>query len=788
MKLISLISILTAMLFSPELSYHFDRPADVWEETFPLGNGRIGMMPDGGVSNETVVLNEISMWSGSPQDALNPLAVNSLPIIRKLLFEGRNAEAQEYMYKTFTCKGGGTFGAKSHHKPYGSYQLFGNLRISYPQQGEVSAYRRELSLDKAISRTSFVLDGVKYTREYFCSYPDDVAFIRLTADKKGLVGCSLSLDRESNVKEAQSWKPLVSVSDGDMLYGGRLCAGTEGEDATELTGLEYAGRVRIYARGGKRCDTASGLCVEGADEVLICIAMATAYFGDDPRTKVLEQLEAVSDKSWKKLTDRHFKSFGEIFGRVSLDLGHDPEREALPMDKRLIEYAKDGKDPSLVPLYYQFGRYLLICSSRPGYLPPNLQGLWANSIRTPWNGDYHLNINLQMNYWPAETANLGDLVEPLVEWTKGNVESGRETAKVFYGARGWVSHSISNVWKWTAPGESPSWGATNTSAAWLCEHLFDRYDYSRDIDYLRGIYPVLKEASLFFVDMLVEDPRNGYLVTAPTTSPENSFYTERGEKANVVAGSTMDNQLIRELFGNTAKAAGILGCDSAFADSLRTLSGRLMPSTIAPDGRIMEWNQPYKETDIHHRHISHLYGLYPACEINTRTTPELAEAARKSLDVRGDDGTGWSVAWKICFRARLLDGERALKLLNILLSPAKTNSTNYHNGAGSYPNLFCAHPPFQIDGNFGGAAGIGEMLLQSHDGSINVLPAVPELWKDGSFKGLRARGGAEVSAEWKDGRVTSLSLKAHAPGTFTLHYNGQESVVTLKKGGIWKLK
>lgn len=787
MKLISLISILTAMLFSPELSYHFDKPADVWEETFPLGNGRIGMMPDGGVSSETIVLNEISMWSGSPQDALNPLAINSLPIIREMLFEGRNLEAQEYMYKTFTCKGGGTFGAKSHHKAYGSYQLFGNLRIAYPQQGEVSEYRRELSLDKAISRTSFVLDGVKYTREYFCSYPDDVAFIRLTADKKGRVGCTLSLDRESNVKEAPSWKPSVSVSDGELLYGGRLCAGTEGEDATELTGLGYAGRVRIISRGGKRCDTASSLCVEGADEVLICIAMATEFFGDEPCAKVLEQLDAVSGKSWKKLTDKHFKAFGEKFGRVSLDLGHDSEREALPMDRRLAEYAKDGKDPSLVPLYYQFGRYLLICSSRPGYLPPNLQGLWANSIRTPWNGDYHLNINLQMNYWPAETANLGDLVEPLVEWTKGNVESGRETAKVFYGARGWVSHSISNVWKWTAPGESPSWGATNTSAAWLCEHLFDRYDYSRDVDYLRSVYPVMKEASLFFVDMLVEDPRNGYLVTAPTTSPENSFYTEDGRKANVVAGSTMDNQLIRELFGNTARAATVLGCDSNFADSLRMLSGRLMPNTIAPDGRIMEWNQPYKETDIHHRHISHLYGLYPACEINVRTTPEMAEAARKSLEVRGDDGTGWSVAWKICFWARLLDGERALKLVNILLGPAKTNSTNYHKGAGSYPNLFCAHPPFQIDGNFGGAAGIGEMLLQSHDGCINVLPALPELWKDGSFRGLRARGGAEVSAEWKNGRVVSLTLKAHAPGIFTVSYNGRESVVSLKKGGIWKL-
>ena len=483
------------------------------------------------------------------------------------------------------------------------------------------------------------------------------------------------------------------------------------------------------------------------------------------------------------------EEFGKLFGRVTLDLGHDPEREAMPMNRRLEAYAADSNDPSLPALYYQFGRYLLISSTREGSLPPNLQGLWANTIRTVWNGDYHLNINLQMNLWPAESGNLSELVLPLVEWTRGNVKSGEQTARTFYGARGWVSHSVSNVWHFTAPGESPSWGATNTSAAWLCEHIFDHYDYTRDLDYLADAYPIMKGSAQFFSDMLVEDPRSGYLVTAPTTSPENSFLMPDGRKANVVAGSTMDNQIVRELFRNTARAAELLDCDKSFADSLLMLAERLMPNTIASDGRLMEWNQEYVETEPRHRHVSHLYGLYPGTEITPSGTPEIAEAARKSLEVRGDEGTGWSVAWKICFWARLQDGDRALKLLHNLLRPAKSTGTNYSSGAGSYPNMFCAHPPFQIDGNFGGTAGIAELLMQSHEGFINLLPALPSEWKDGSFSGLRARGGAIVSASWKDGKVLTAELRAEVPGEFRIVCpDGNEESVKLGKGEVWKFK
>ena len=800
------------VLFAPELSYHLDAPASEWVECLPLGNGRIGITSDGGTASETIVLNEISMWTGSEQDALNPDAITALPEIRRLLFEGKNVEAQQLMYSSFTCKGGGTFGAKSYHKPYGDYQLFGNLRLDYPGIGGVrdasendcakditaagascadaiSGYRRELALDKAVSRLQFTSGGVTYKREYFCSYDNDIVVIRLTSDRKGAVSCRIRMDRESNVEEPEAWKPKTFTEDGDLLYTGRLCAGVESYEETELKGTEFAGRVRIINKGGARTDGEDYIGLEGADEALIFVAMASSYFGDAPVEKVEKQLDAASGKSWKKLRDSHMEAFGKLFGRVTLDLGHDPEREAMPMNRRLEAYAADGNDPSLPALYYQFGRYLLISSTREGSLPPNLQGLWANTIRTVWNGDYHLNINLQMNLWPAESGNLSELVLPLVEWTRGNVKSGEQTAKTFYGARGWVSHSVSNVWHFTAPGESPSWGATNTSAAWLCEHIFDHYDYTRDLDYLADAYPIMKGSAQFFCDMLMEDPRNGYLVTAPTTSPENSFLMPDGRKANVVAGSTMDNQIVRELFRNTARAAELLDCDKSFADSLLMLAERLMPNTIASDGRLMEWNQEYEETEPRHRHVSHLYGLYPGTEITPSGTPEIAEAARKSLEVRGDEGTGWSVAWKICFWARLQDGDRALKLLHNLLRPAKSTGTNYSSGAGSYPNMFCAHPPFQIDGNFGGTAGIAELLMQSHEGFINLLPALPSEWKDGSFSGLRARGGAIVSASWKDGKVLTAAIRAEVPGEFRIVFpDGNEESVKLGKGEVWKLK
>lgn len=778
------------------LSFHFDAPARSWEETFPLGNGRIGIMPDGGVGRETFILNEISLWNGRRQDSDNPDAQKSLGEIRRLLFEGRNDEAQELMYKTFTCGGSGSGNGNGSVKEYGSYQLLGRLFLDFDGIGQVEDYRRDLNLRQAVAGVSFKSGGVAQSREVFASYSDDVAVIRLKSGTP--VSFTVSMDREGNVDYPLNWHPVSFVEDGDLIFRGRMNNGTENiftDDegnllADEPLGMEYAARVRVLLpdRGNLTAE-GNSLKIVDADEAIVLVAMETDYFNGDIGTRLLSRLDAASSKSYQSLRNDHSAAFGELFNRVNVDFGHIPEREAMPMDKRLSAFARDHNDPSLATLYYQYGRYLLISSTRPGSLPPNLQGLWANTIATPWNGDYHLNINLQMNFWPAETGNLPELLEPLSSWMKDQMESGRHTARVFYDSRGWVTHILGNPWQFTAPGEHPSWGATNTSAAWLCEHLYNHYLYTLDEEWLEDVYPVMKEAALFFVDMLVEDPRTGYLVTAPTTSPENKYRLPDGSTASVCAGSTMDNQILRELFSNTIAAGAILGDDAAFADTLRMKMDSLMPTTIGDDGRIMEWLHPYEEVEVHHRHVSHLFGLYPGDEISVLKTPDLAEAARKTLEVRGDVSTGWSMAWKMNFWARLQDGEHAFKLLSDLLRPVADTEFNYSNGGGSYNNLFCAHPPFQIDGNFGGSAGIAEMLLQSQTGSIELLPALPDEWSEGSFDGLCARGGAEVSASWSGGKVKTVTLTARADGDFMIE-SVTDAPVHLRKGErrTWKIK
>ncbi len=469
---------------------------------------------------------------------------------------------------------------------------------------------------------------------------------------------------------------------------------------------------------------------------------------------------------------------------MELNLPVNPEREALPTPERLVAFAENDNDNGLVNLYFQYGRYLLISSAHAGLLPPNLQGLWSNTIHTPWNGDYHLNINVQMNHWPAEITNLSELHKPLIELTKSLVGPGEKTAGVFYNAEGWVAHMMTNVWGFTAPGEHPSWGATNTGGAWLCAHLWEHFDYNRDTAYLREIYPVLKGASQFFLSMLVEEPTHGWLVTAPTTSPENAFLMPgTGKPVNICMGSTMDNQLIRELFGNTMAAAKILSVDDSLAIQLAGASAKLPPNRIGSDGRLMEWLEEYEEEDPHHRHTSHLYGLHPGNQITPEQTPELAEAARKSLERRGDGGTGWSRAWKVNFWARLHDGNHAFTLLKNLLEPAFDTGFNYSNKGGTYPNLFCAHPPFQMDGNWGGCAGIAEMFLQSHAGFIHLIPALPDELSEGSFSGLRARGGITVSASWKDKKLDTATLHADNDGEFRIKIPGQATTLETTLNG-----
>lgn len=757
-----------SVIGNSSLKYFFTEPASIWEETLPLGNGRIGMMPDGGVHKETIVLNEISMWSGSKQDTDNPYAVQALPRIRRLLFEGRNDEAQGLMYSTFVCNGTGSGHGNGADQPYGSYQLLGNLMIDYHYAGSnsnISNYRRELRLDEAFAQETFKRGSVNYRRDFFTSFANDLGVIFLTADADKSVHFTIGINRPERYE--------VSVKGNDLVMQGQLNNGTDGQ------GTRYIAHTRVLLpKGGSITKNDTTITVKDASEAILLVSMATDYFDKGFESQVTDLLDKAEKVNYNTLRKEHLASYCKLFDRVSFELGHN-DKEDLPINERLLAFEKDKDDPSLIPLYFQFGRYLLISSTREGLLPPNLQGLWANTIRTPWNGDYHLNINLQMNLWPAEVTNLSELHLPMIEWTKQQVNSGKQTAKVFYNARGWVTHILGNPWEFTAPGEHPSWGATNTSAAWLCQHLYSHYQYTLDANYLKEVYPVMKGAALFFVDMLVEDPRSKYLVTAPTTSPENAFIMN-DKPVHICAGSTMDNQLVRELFTHTIEAARILGVDENFAEELSAKRERLMPTTIGRDGRIMEWLEPYQEAEPTHRHVSHLYALYPGNEISVQNTPALAKAARKTLEGRGDKSTGWSMAWKINFWARLQDGDHAYKLIGDLLTPVAHSTGGMMNGGGTCPNLFCAHPPFQIDGNFGATAGIAEMLLQCQSGMLEFLPALPAVWQRGSFRGLKVWGGAEVSARWDRGTLVDASLKAPIAATYQIKLPANSENLSLK--------
>lgn len=735
----------------------YEQPATRWEETLPLGNGRIGIMPDGGITEEKLVLNDITLWSGGPQDPNNPDAAQYLPEIQLLLFEGKNDEAQELVYRTFVCKGAGSGFGNGTNVPYGSFELLGNLNLAYQYDDATEAedYYRELNIGNATATTRFSKGGVTFTREYFTSFTDDVAFIRLSASEKGKVNLTVSIDRPRASE--------TTVSGNSLILSGQLNNGTDGN------GMKFMAKVQPVLKGGSVEPGDKSLIIKNADEVLIYVSMGTDFRNPEFVHNLEEKLTAAASGKYQSRKKTHTAAYQAYFNRVNLELETNPEREAMPTDRRLIEFAKDGNDNGLVDLYFQYGRYLLISSTYAEVLPPNLQGLWANTIRTPWNGDYHLNINVQMNHWPAEITNLPELHRPLIELTKSLVEPGSETARVFYNANGWVAHMMTNIWGFTAPGEHPSWGATNTGGAWLAAHVWEHFDYNRDENYLKSVYPVLKGAARFFLDMLVTDPATGWLVTAPTTSPENAFYMPGTRKVvNICMGSTMDNQLIRELFRNTMQAASILGVDDEFSAELAEASSKLPPNQIGSDGRLMEWLEEYEEAEPQHRHVSHLYGLHPGNEITPELTPDLAEAAKKSLYVRGDGGTGWSRAWKINFWARLHDGNHAFRLVRNLLEPVYDSGFNYTNKGGTYPNLFCAHPPFQIDGNFGGTAGIAEMFIQSHAGFISFIPALPDQFANGTFSGLRVRGEGVVSASWKNKQLTEASLTANRDGAFII--------------------
>ncbi|WP_138502523.1 glycoside hydrolase family 95 protein [Spirosoma lacussanchae] len=745
----------------------FDTPARQWEETLPLGNGRLGMMPDGGVFRETIVLNDITLWSGGPQDANNYEAHKSLPKIRSLLLEGKNDEAQSLINRDFVATGKGSGHGNGAKVPFGCYQVLGNLHLTYHyKKGDTATsrptqYRRELSLDQALSTCTYTLDGVTYTREYITSFDNDVALVRITSHTKGALSCDIAIDRPERFRVYR---------EGDRLsMSGQLDNGTDGN------GMRYLTQLKGINRDGTLEVSDDKIIVRHATELILFVSAGTDFRNPDFEQQTRLRLDEANRKPYAVQRSNHLLAYQKLFNRVSFRLG-TTHRDDLPTDARLLEFQRQPEaDLGLNTLFFQFGRYLSISSTRVGLLPPNLQGLWANQIQTPWNGDYHLDVNVQMNHWPVEVTNLSELNLPLVDLVTDLVKPGEKTARAYYQADGWVAHVITNIWGFTEPGEDASWGITNAGSGWLCNNLWDHYAFTNDKNYLRQIYPVLKGAAMFYASVLIKDPKTGWQVTAPSVSPENTFILPNGKRATICMGPTIDNQIVRELFTNLITASEELNVDSEFRKKVQTLLNDIPPvGQIAKDGRLMEWLEEYRETEPTHRHVSHLYGLYPASLITPAGTPALAQAARKTLDVRGDDSPGWSKAYKILFWTRLKDGNRAYKLLKDFLSLTRKTFMNNGAGGGVYPNLLCAGPPFQIDGNFGGTAGIAEMLIQSHEGYIELLPAVPDGWKgEGAVKGLKARGNFTVDFSWKNGRIISYRVTSPTARPVKISVNGR---------------
>ncbi len=763
--------------FSRETTIWFDAPATNFTQSTPLGNGRLGAMMFGGVEDERIVLNESSVWSGSRQDADRSDAYKVLPEIQKLLLEGKNPEAEALVNANFTCKEPGSSGGTGDSQ-YGCYQVLGNLHLSFPDGNSVpiESYHRELDLNDAVADMKFTRDGVDFNREMFVSAPDQVMVLRLSADQSKKISFDVRLDRPERFE---------TVGDGDngLLMTGQLDNGTDGK------GVRYAARIRVLNQGGQVSVQGNVLSVSNANEVIMLIAAGTDYQGfagrqtKDPLAVTLEDLNLAAGKSYKSLRQAHIADYQKYFQRVSLQLEPLDAAEAeKPTPERLKEAESGPGDPSLAALHFNFGRYLLISSSRPGGLPPNLQGIWAEETHTPWTGDWHLDMNVEMNYWPAEVCNLSDLTQPLFALISSLQEPGAKTAHDYYNAHGWVAHVITNPWGFTSPGEAASWGSYNGGSAWLCQHLWDHYLFTRDKDFLQWAYPVMKGAAQFYADLLIEEPEHRWLVIAPANSPENHFQMTNGQQASICMGPTMMQQQVRYLFGACIESSQILGIDPDFRNELIAKRARLAPTQIGSDGRIMEWLQEYAEPEPQHRHVSHLWGLYPGDEISLYTTPKLAQAARKSLEVRGDESVGWSLANKALLRARLGDGNHAWLLVRKALFPVTSQDIRYDNGGGVYVNLFDACPPYQIDGNFGITAAIGEMLLQSQEDKIELLPALPDAWKSGNVSGLRARGGFQVDENWKDGKLIAATIHSDTGAPCSVSYGGKTVDIKIKKG------
>ena len=762
------------------LTLWYQQPAVKWTEALPIGNGRLGAMIFGGVEREHLQLNESTLWAGAPYDPNNTNALAALPEARRLIFTGKYEEAHKLI------------GEKMMAVPLREmpYQTLGDLYLDFGTNTAVENYRRDLDLDTAVATVSYAANGVHFKREIFSSAVDQAIVMRLTADKPGQISFTANL--------ATPQKAAFSVEHTNTL----VMSGVASE-ASGIAGVtKFQSRVRVLATCGslnvgpasrlpgerasasmaesaptllaRAGETPALLSVAHADSVTLFITAATSYknyhdVSGDPEAIVKKQIAAVIKKEFAALRAAHIADYQKFFHRVQLTLDTD-EPLNLPTEERIKNFA-NGNDPQLATLYFQFARYLLISCSRPGGQPATLQGLWNDSLTPPWDSKYTININTEMNYWPAMTANLGELTAPLTQMVLEMSETGKRTAKIHYGARGWVAHHNTDIWRATAPVDGPAYGMWPSGGAWLCNQLFDNYRFTGDKKELKKIYPAMKGAAQFFLDTLVEEPSHQWLVTCPSLSPENQ--NPAAPKTSLTAGPTMDMQIIRDLFGNCIRASEILGTDEKFRREVAATRSRLAPNQIGSAGQLQEWldDLDLKSHALNHRHVSHLYGLFPSGQIDVNTTPELAAAVKKSLEIRGDQATGWATAWRINLWARLHDGDHAFKIFQFLLSPRRT-----------FPDMFDAHPPFQIDGNFGGASGIAELLLQSQNDLIQILPALPAAWGSGSVKGLRARGGFEVDIAWKNGQLVNATLHSLNGNPARLRYGTAIKFMQTKKG------